>query len=133
MTPTLDGVVDDFDRMCFDATDLFPVGSVLSLKKGEVTTGAAVIAKTGDDGRRGEAEAGDDVDEEGEEEESYSEPASSDGGSSSCCCCCWSWWWWWPRLMWPRWLSCCMDSSEEPRNVECGIASGGNGMTSRYS
>lgn len=124
--PTLDGVVDDFDRMCFDATDLFPVGSVLSLKKGEVTTGAAAIAKIGDDGRRGEAEAGEDVDdEEGQEEESYSEPAScsSSGWDSSCWCCC-CWW---------RWWSCCMDSSEEPKNVECGIASDGNGMTSRYS
>lgn len=117
--------------MCFDAIDLFPVGRVLSLKKEEVATGAVVIAKTGDDGRSGEAEAGDDVDvDEGEEEEeSYSEPASSDGGSSSssCCCCCWSWWR--PRLRW--W--CCMDWGSEPRNVECGIAKGGNGMTSRHS
>lgn len=67
--PTLDGVVDDFDRMCFDATDLFPSGSVPSLKKGEEATGAAVIAKTGDDGRRGEAEAGEDDEEVGQEGE----------------------------------------------------------------
>lgn len=90
--PTLDGVVDDFDRMCFDATDRFPVGSVLSLKKGEVaTTGAAAIGKTGDDGRRGEAEAGDDVEEEEEgEAEPYSKPSSSSSSSSEGCrCCCW--------------------------------------------
>lgn len=61
--------MDDFDRMCFDAADLFPSGSVLNLKKGEAATGAAVIAKTGDDGRRGEAEAGEDEDEVGQEGE----------------------------------------------------------------
>lgn len=104
--PTLDGVVDDFERMCFDDMDLFPVGKVLNLKKGEVAGAAAVIGKTGDDGRRGEAEAGDEVEEEEGEEEPDSEPASDKGCGGCCCWCC----------------CCCMDSSEEPRNVECGIA-----------
>lgn len=116
--PTLDGVVDDFERMCFDDMDLFPVGSVLNLKKGEVATGAAVIGKTGDDGRRGEAEAGDEVDEEEEEEGGEGEPDSEPASDEGCGCCCWC---------------CCMDSSEEPRNAECGIRDGGNAMISQHS
>lgn len=90
--PTLDGVVDDFERMCFEDMERFPVGSEpLSLKKGEATAegAAAVIGKTGEDGRRGEAEAGDEEDEEEVEEDS--EPDSTDSTDSCCggCCGCW--------------------------------------------